>query len=97
MSKSKPKVAKPTTSPLRIVVLQRGWVVVGRVRKSAVDEIEITEANVVRRWGTTAGLGELASKGQQPNTKLDACPTIRVHPLAVVQQIDCVEAAWSPR
>jgi hypothetical protein len=97
VSTSKKKIAKPTTAPLRIVVLQRGWVVLGRVRRTTGDEIEITDASTIRRWGTTAGLGQLASQGKQPNTVLDACPTVRVHPLAIVQQIDCVEAAWSPR
>ncbi len=79
--------------PLRIVVLHRGWVVMGRVAATR-DEVTITDASAIRRWGTTSGLGQLASQGKQPNTVLDACPTIRVHPLAIIQQIDCLNEAW---
>ncbi len=81
-------------NPLRILVLHRGWVVIGRVQASK-DEIIVTDASTVRRWGTTAGLGQLAREGRQPNTVLDACPIVRVHPLAIVQQIDCVESKWA--
>ena len=84
---------KTIKKPLRILVLHRGWVVIGRVSATK-EEITVTDASTVRRWGTTSGLGQLARDGKQPNTVLDACPTVRVHPLAVVQQIDCVEAAW---
>jgi hypothetical protein len=84
---------KTIKNPLRILVLHRGWVVIGRVSATK-EEIMVTDASTVRRWGTTSGLGQLARDGKQPNTVLDACPTVHVHPLAVVQQIDCVEAAW---
>jgi len=78
----------------QIVVLQRGWVVVGQVTRTE-NEVGITDASVIRRWGTKAGLGELASNGPTPSTVLDPSPTIRVHPLAVVLSIDCVEEKWT--
>lgn len=81
-------------SPLRIVVLHRGWVVMGRVSATK-DEVTITDASTIRRWGTTTGLGQLARDGKQPNTVLDACPTVRVHPLAIIQQMDCNEKKWA--
>jgi len=85
---------KKTTSPLRILVLHRGWVIVGRVKTSA-TELEISNAAVVRRWGTTGGLGQLARDGVRTDTVLDDSPVIRVHPLAVIKQIDCTESAWT--
>lgn len=85
---------KEKKNPLRIVVLHRGWVVLGRVQ-TIKDETIITDAFTIRQWGTTTGLGQLAREGRQPSTVLDACPTIRVHPLAIIQQIDCMETKWA--
>ena len=74
----------------QIVIAQRGWVFVGSVTRTE-NEVVIEEAAVVRRWGTTAGLGQLAAKGPTADTRLDPCPTVRIHPLAVVAMMDCAE------
>lgn len=79
--------------PWKIVVLQRGHVVVGRYRRRG-DEVEVIDAAVVRRWGTTKGLGELAALGPRPNTVLDPCGTVRAPHLGVVLTIDCTQSAW---
>jgi len=78
---------------VRIVVLQRGWVVVGRVSKDG-QELVIENASVIRRWGTAKGLGQLAA-GPQKDTVLDKAGTVRAHELAVVMQIDCEETPWA--
>lgn len=78
---------------MRIVVLHRGWVVVGRVSRTK-DEVVISGASVIRNWGTTKGLGELRT-GPTPKTVLDPVGLVRVHPLAVVLMIDVDEMAWS--
>lgn len=85
---------KATATDIRIVILQRGWVVVGRYQQKG-DEISLTGAKVIRRWGTTQGLGELASSGPLPNTKLDPSPVVRFHPLTVIATIDCDPAKWA--
>ena len=82
---------------IRIVVLQRGWVVVGRVAEESDKELILEKSSVIRRWGTTKGLGELAANGPTNNTVLDSCGTVRAHPLAVVMQIDCAEGKWDGR
>ena len=74
----------------QIVIAQRGWVFVGSVTRSE-NEVVIEDAAVVRRWGTTAGLGQFAAKGPTADTRLDPCPTVRIHPLAVVAMMDCAE------
>lgn len=71
----------------RILVLQRGWVVVGKYSETG-DECILTDASVIRRWGTTKGLGELIN-GPLESTVLDPCGTVRAHKLAVVMQIEC--------
>jgi len=82
-------------SNVRIVVAQRGWVFVGEVEQTE-NEVVISKAKNVRRWGTTKGLGEL-STGPKSATVLDDAGTVRLHPLAVVAQIDCDAEAWRAR
>lgn len=78
---------------IEIVILQRGWVVVGRVYRSE-NETRIEDASVIRKWGTVKGLGEIALGGPNKETILDKCGTVRSHPLAVVATIDCEEIKW---
>lgn len=78
----------------RIVVCQRGWVVVGNVSEEA-DVLVITSTSIVRRWGTTSGLGQLAKNGPLEDTQLDPAGTVRVHKLSVVLQLDCNAERWS--
>ena len=54
---------------VRIVILQRGWVMVGRWHRDG-DDITLTDASVIRRWGTSKGLGELVN-GPLSGTTLD--------------------------
>lgn len=76
----------------RIVVLQRGWVVVGDV--SAIGtELVITDARVIRKWGTTKGLGELVD-GPTAETVLDEAGTVRAHALGVVLTLDTKAEKW---
>lgn len=75
----------------QIVIAQRGWIFVGDVTR-AENEVVIENAAVVRRWGTTRGLGQIASEGPTPSTILDPCPTVRIHPLSVVASMDV--ASW---
>lgn len=80
-----------------IAVLQRGWVVTGitvRDEDDADGSLHLEQASVIRRWGTTRGLGQLALKGPQQETVLDPCGTVLAHEGAVVMVIPCVEAAW---
>lgn len=84
---------RASDSPMRIVVLDRGFVVVGAVSEVG-DYVVIDDCRCVRRWGTTGGLGQLASCGPLAETKLDPQPRTRVHKLQVVQMIDCEEDKW---
>jgi len=72
----------------QIVVLDRGFVYVGTVALTK-DWCTITNAQNIRRWGTTRGLGQLAQEGPQPNTVLDPAGTVRAPMRAVIAMIDC--------
>mgnify|MGYP001423484965 CR=1 FL=1 len=76
-----------------IVVLQRGWIVVGRWAQDG-DEVVVRDASVVRFWGTTRGLGELFD-GPTKTTKLDPAGTVRANAAAVVLTIDADAEAWA--
>jgi hypothetical protein len=83
---------KPS-SDVRIVILQRGWVMVGRYSESG-DECRLTDCSNVRVWGTTKGLGEIAEGGPNGSTKLDKQPVTRFHKLTVIATIDAMESKW---
>ena len=82
-----------TTGEIRIVILQRGWVVVGRFSQEG-SNCKLTNASIIRVWGTTKGLGEIAINGPTSKTVLDKSPDIRFHELTIIATIDCVEATW---
>ena len=78
----------------RIVVLQRGWVAVGHLSKSSETELVLSDASIIRRWGTTKGLGEIAAGGPTKDTVLDAAGTLRFHPYAVILTYDTDVSKW---
>lgn len=82
------------TKPLQIAVLERGFVYVGNCQIEG-STLIITNARCVRRWGTTAGLAQLANSGPTKDTKLDAACTVRAPVTALIHQIDCDPAAWA--
>lgn len=78
---------------LQIVVLDRGFVYVGDVVVDG-DFCTIADARNVRRWGTTAGLGELAAKGPLKDTILDDAGRVIAPMRAVIHFIACVGPSW---
>lgn len=94
----KPSAGMITTATARneglnIVILDRGFVYVGDVSIDG-DWLLIQDAKNVRRWGTSQGLGELAAKGPQPETKLDMGGTIKAPLRAVIGLLKCEASSW---
>lgn len=77
----------------RIAVLQRGWVVIGDYVKTKAEH-QLHNPAVIRAWGTTKGLGEIAEGGPTSSTKLDPCPTVRFELGTAVLFIDVNEEKW---
>ena len=84
-----------TQMPYQIVVIEGRWNVVGYVKTLPNKSIVITEAKVIRYWGTTKGLGELAFNGPTSKTILDVYGTVRVPSYAILMLIDTVSDKWN--
>lgn len=79
---------------LCIVILQRGWIMVGSLERDGQD-CRLLNASVIRKWGTTKGLGEIADNGPTKDTVLDSCNgVVQFHWLTVVATISCNESKW---
>ena len=84
----------PSESSIQIVVLDRGFVFVGKTTRT--DEfMYIDNAFNIRKWGTTDGLGQLRN-GPTKETVLDDSGTIRAPMRAVIFTIDCDDSKWTP-
>ena len=83
---------QPLPTEWRIVIGQRGHVFVGRWH-SDTSEVVLYDAKVIRIWGTTKGLGELALNGPTSKTVLDEAGTVRLHPFSIVATLDTKVAA----
>lgn len=84
---------------VNIYVMERGFVLVGTPRPAQPGEdplrIVLEKCAVVRRWGTTQGLGELAVKGPLAGTILDPEPPgVKLGVRAIYREIPCDEEAW---
>lgn len=81
---------------IKIVILQRGWVMVGDFTQEG-DTVTLRNASVIRMWGTTKGLGEIAANGPTSKTALDPCGVVTIHILTTVAILDCEASKWLPR
>ena len=79
---------------VRIVILQRGWVMVGYYSREG-SRCKLSKASVIRNWGTTKGLGEISADGPTAATKLE--PTnglVEFHELTEIGTIQASELKW---
>ncbi len=74
----------------RIYVLTGRWVLIGETAFQD-SHVRLTDASVIRRWGTTKGLGQIALEGPQKETVLDACGTVTFPVSAILFSIDCAK------
>lgn len=75
-----------------ILVLQRGWIIVGEIYEDPTDmtRILVKKSATIGRWGTPGkGLGELALRGPLPETKLYPSTDQRPPIFALINEIAC--------
>lgn len=79
---------------MKIVILQRGWVMIGKLERNG-SECKLHDASVIRIWGTTKGLGEIAMNGPTSKTVLDKCGgLVEFDYLTVIAAISVDESKW---
>jgi hypothetical protein len=93
MTKQKQETEATVTLPRKIVILPLGWVFCGYWQQHN-GRVILTEAVCIRKWGTTAGIGELAIKGPTKDTILDPVGTVSFVTGSEVAAIDC-QTRWT--
>ena len=89
-----PKGSQSFTGDIKIVILQRGWVYVGRFSRNG-NDCQLTNASCIRTWGTTKGLQELVN-GVTSKTVLDKCDgVVEFDWLTVVHTITVNPEKWT--
>ena len=88
--------SKEASGGIKICVLQRGHVLIGRFEKNDdSSECKLHNASVIRSWGTTKGLGELAQNGPLEGTNLDKCNgLVEFDYLTVIFTLSVEESKW---
>jgi len=83
-----------TASSYKILVIEAGWVICGdaapKTDMFGAPGLLVTNAHVIRRWGTDSGLGQLAAHGTQPGTTLDPLGTAFVPACKLIVAVDSV-------
>jgi hypothetical protein len=79
---------------IRIVILQRGWVAIGKLYQKGLN-CRLEKSSIIRRWGTSKGLGELANEGKKSETILDYAGDIEFHKLTEVANLKVNESLWN--
>ena len=84
----------PQEGDIKIVILQRGWNMIGRFKRKG-NDCKLFDASVIRCWGTTKGLGQIAEGGPTKKTILDKCyGIVEFDYLTVVASISVDESKW---
>lgn len=81
-----------------IIVLQRGWIMVCELQSRDWDSLflKATKCATIRRWGTSAGLGELAKSGPLRDTILDKETDQQIPVFSIVKgPMECDEKGWA--
>lgn len=79
---------------MHLVILPRGWVMVGVCRETN-NKLYMKNASVVRHWGTSKGLPELANNGPLSNTMLDGKCEMEFPMSSIIAKLKCNKKAWS--
>lgn len=91
--KDSKQISPNYTGDIKIVVLQRGWVYIGRFERNG-NDCKLLNAYCIRTWGTTKGLQELVN-GKTDKTVLDKCEGIvEFDWLTVVHTITANKEKW---
>ncbi len=74
-----------------IIIAQRGWIFEGQRDKAVKDKIQLLNANVVRSWSNSLGIGGLCKKAHKEDYTLDEVGTVSFPEEAIIATVDIVE------
>lgn len=78
---------------IKIVILQRGWIYIGRLERNG-NDCKLHNASNIRTWGTSRGLPELVH-GPTSKTVLDKCDgVVEFDWLTVVHTVTVNQEKW---
>lgn len=87
-------IKKEFIGDIKIVVLQRGWVYIGKFERNG-NDCKLHNAYNIRKWGTTKGLPELVN-GKLDDTILDKCEgVVEFDWLTVIHTITVNKEKWN--
>jgi hypothetical protein len=82
-------------SKVNILVIEGGWVLVGKTDSLATEpQVELTNAHVIRRWGTDKGLGQIALAGPTKDTILDKLGVAFIERRQIRFMVPCDASKW---
>ena len=87
--KATASTSEPKAPAKEIVMAEGRWDFIGMVQEDGLGNLTITDCYNLRRWGTTAGLGQIALEGPTDNSVLDFYGTVKVPAHAVNGRITC--------
>lgn len=80
-------------SLVQIAVIDAGWVIVGECEMGT-KVCTLSNASVIRVWGTKKGLGQIALDGPTSETKLDKIGVVFVQVSQIKFLIQCEDKHW---
>lgn len=83
-------------SQIQIAVIDSGWVMVGRLKLNT-NTVTLENASVIRVWGTSKGLGQIALDGPTAETKLDKIGTVQIERSQLKFLIECEDKKWEKK
>lgn len=82
---------------IRVCLLQRGRVLLGEFATQGLPGMtRLRRCACIRRWGTDAGIGQLAKYGPRTQTEIDWQGETEWPTLATVETIRCNTRLWGP-
>ncbi len=86
---------KKKKDPVMMVILQRGWVFVGRFSQKG-NRCTLRNGVNYRYQGSGSGFGFVAKYGPTANCKIDKCELpVSYNELTEVARLECDEVIWN--
>lgn len=73
-----------------IVVIDQGFVLMGEIEHEDATCLRLANADCIRVWGTSQGLGQIALKGPTKDTTLDPVGVAEIYHHSLIMKIPCV-------